>query len=255
MLTDLQIRNAADVLWRSIDVPPLPMPHIKQSMERRGAKALGSRTPRLSRPALAFAAIVFAALPLLAYSIVSYQTRSRQALEARGGWAPPPPPASLFARLKPKDVTLTQARLGLTFALLPPAGVPSDARLSKIELGAIGLYNRATKAWQLGPNEVVFRYDRGRSQFFNVLIQRYDASDLPGRYIFEDVGPDRKGNPVLIRYDQFAWRNGDQMTQATTSAAINDRAIQEIARAMHGTMLQLRWPNSDAAAGTLHVIR
>ena len=253
MLTDALIRQAAGLLWNSIDVPALSMPGIERSMARRRLAMAEPAKPRPLTPAIAIAALAFALLPVLAYSVVSYETRSRAALEARGGWAPPRPPAAFFLQLQPRDVTLVQARNSLSFTLVEPGGLPAEARLSKIEVGPVGVYDRVAKTWAMGRNEAIFRYTRRGNDFFNIVIQPYDASDLPGRFIFSDEGPDASGKPTLVRYENFAWRNGGQLTQITAGTAIDAREIQEIARAMNGTLLTLPWPD-HGNTGTLHLI-
>jgi hypothetical protein len=252
MFADVQIRDSAQAMLGSVAVPAAPLQSIRERIARRDSSTR-SNAPRPRRLAIA-AAFLVAALPVLAYAVVSYEARSRAALEARGGWAPPRPPAAFVSKLTPKVVTLSQAQVSAGFALVAPTGLPAGASLSSVAIGPVGAYDSDTHSWRIGSNNVIFRYRRANRGVFEIIAERYDARDLPGRYIFEDLGPDAHGNPVLVRRESFAWRNGDQMMVVTTAGAINEGEILAIARSMRGTLLSLPWPSAHGN-GSMRVLR
>lgn len=241
MLADANINHTAQVMMGSIDVPPLSLANIRSRVVRhRMTVSHGLPHRRLVAAATALALV---ALPAIGYSIVSYQTRSRAALEARGGWAPPPPSAAFVSKLKPRIVSLSQARASVAFTLTQPTGLPAGTTLTQIQVSPVGIYYRKTQSWRLGPNELLFRYRSSDGHMFEITAQRFDINALPGRYIFEDRGPDAHGRPILVQHQNFAWQNGDQLTTAT-DGAIASTQIQAIARSMDGTLLTLQWPSS-----------
>jgi len=252
MPTDLHISVAAQAMLDSVAVPAVPFAAIRERViaRRESARWPGARLHR--RRAIA-AALAVAALPTAAFAIVSYEARSRVALQQQGGWAPPSAPAALMPELRPKVVTLAQAQSDAGFSLVEPTGLPAGTSLMRIELSPVGLYDRSSRTWRVGPREVVFRYERGNSRTFEIVAQRYDDRNVPGRYVFEDVGPDSNGNPVPHRYERFAWRSGNQMTVVTAGSAISEKEILELARSMSGTMLTLSWP-SPHSHGTLRIL-
>jgi len=252
MQTEERIRAAAHMMMDSIPVPPVPLDAIGRRIQRR--RTAPKTHARNRRPmAAAAAALALIALPAVAYSIASYEARSRAALQQHGGWAPPPPPAGFIARLHAQTVTLAQARSLVNFTLTAPSGLPAGAVLSRVDISPVGLYDRTSHSWRVGPYEATLRYNRSGGRFFHAMLSRYDPSDTPGRYMFQDNGPDAHGNPVLVRYENFAWRNGDQLTEITADSMIDANEIRAIARAMHGTMLQLPWP-SPHRLGELHIV-
>jgi hypothetical protein len=251
MSFDADVRDAAQTMMDSIAVPIAPFEAIHGRVVLR-RNATGAKTARPRRLAIA-AAILLVAVPVTAYSIVSYESRERAALQAHGGWAPPRPAADFTSKLEPRVVTLSQVRSEADFRLTPPAGLPRGASLTHIEMERVGLYDGAARAWRIGPEQAIFRYRFAGGRTFEITLRRYAENTLPDRYVFEDRGPDAHGNPVLVRYETFSWRNGDQMTVATESSAFDKAEILAMARAMGGSMLALPWPGSRTT-GTLQLI-
>jgi hypothetical protein len=236
----------------SIVVPPVPLRSINLRIERRrnATKVVTRRRPPL---AAAAAVLALVALPAVAYSIASYEAQSRAALWQQGGWAPPPPPPGFLARLHARTVTLTQAKAQVDFTLTVPSGLPSDAVLSRVDIWHVGLYDRTAHIWRVGPTEALFHYRRSGGRSFHAMLSHYEQSEIPGRYLFEDNGPDVHGNPVLVRHQNFAWRNGDQLTLMTADEMLNASEILAVAHAMRGHLLQLPWPDPHRL-GELHII-
>ena len=252
MQTEERIRAAAHIMMGSILVPPVSHDAIERRIQQRRSET--KTNARNRRPiAAAAAALALVALPAVAYSIASFEARSRAALQQHGGWAPPPPPPGFVAKLHTQTVTLARAQSLVKFTLVAPSGVPADAVLSSVDISHVGLYDRSAHIWRVGPTEATLRYRRSGGRFFLAMLSHYDPLELPGRYLFQDNGPDAHGNPILVRYQNFAWRNGDQLTEITADGMLNANEIRAIARAMHGTILQLPWP-SPHRLGDLHII-
>ncbi len=252
MLTDAQIRHAAHTMMESVAVSTAPLDAIQKRIAMRHRSPGVENLYRRRRRAIA-AVVALVALPSLAYAVVGYEARSREALQERGGWAPPQPPVAFVSKLRPETVTLLQAKATAGFSLIAPVGLPAGALLVRIEITSIGTYDESTHAWRTGPKEVVFRYRRMDGRTFDITAQRYDGRALPGRYIFEDRGPDAGGNPTLAKHERFAWRNGDQMTGSTAGSAISKEEILSMIRSMNGTPLTLPWPSSQTG-GALRVL-
>jgi hypothetical protein len=250
MPTDTHIRDAAHLMMGSIAVPAVPyaLIHKRAAQRRPIAEAV-----RPHRRRVAIAALGLALIPAVGYSIVRYETRSREALQAHGGWAPPPPPAAVVARLAPHAVTLSQAQAEAGFSLTAPGGLPADAALLRIEMSPTGMYDGSSHQWHAGPAAVVFLYRRTDGRTFAMTAQRYNAHSLPGRYIFEDRGPDAHGDPILVKHERSAWTNGDQLMLVTEDGLSKDEAIA-IAHAMNGTVLKLPL-HTPHSGGTLRLIR
>jgi hypothetical protein len=246
MHTDAQIREGARALLESVSVPAVPLAAIQERILSRRRFVQGKPAYPWRRAIAVVLALI--ALPSIAFAVVSYEARSRAALQAHGGWAPPAPPAAFVSQLKSKTVTLYQARSAADFTLVVPSGLPAGTFLMRIETGPIGLYDGNAQEWRTEPGPIIFRYRRGEGRCFEISAQRYNERALPGRYIFEDRGPDARGNPVLVKHERFAWRNGDQMMDATADDAISKGEILAVVRSMDGTLLSLPWPSPHTGA-------
>ena len=251
MHTDAHIRDRARALLGSISVPAVPLAGIQERIVlRRKTVHAGLARPR--RRAIA-AVLALIALPSIAYAVVTYEARSRAALQAHGGWAPPAPPAAFMSRIRSHTVTLSQAQSAAGFSLIAPRGLPADVSRLRIQMGPIGLYDDRTHKWRTEPGPVIFRYRRADGRSFEISVQRYDEHAVPGRYVFEDRGPDVRGNPILIKHERFAWQNGNQMTAAIANSAISKGEVLAMVHSMKGTLLTLPWP-SPHTNGTLRIL-
>jgi hypothetical protein len=150
-------------------------------------------------------------------------------------------------------VTLSQAKAGADFSLTAPRGLPADATLLRIEMSPTGIYYGSSHQWHAGPAAVVFLYRRTDGRAFEIAAQRYSAHDLPGRYLFEDRGPDAHGEPVLVEHERFGWTNGDQLMLVTEDAVSKDEVLA-MAHAMNGTVLTLPL-HTPHTGGVLRLIR
>ncbi len=194
-------------------------------------------------------ALVFVALP--SHSLIFIQTieaRYRAALQAKGGFAPPPPPESLRQSVLKQawsspDATLATAQSRVPFTIVPPAGLPHDVMSAKIRTAPTWVYSTVTHSWRIGPSTATFIYRRPGGRSFELLADRFDPqSGPPSKYIFEAKDPTPDGQPVLVRHELFAWRNGNQIMSVVEGDGISTREIEAIRNAMHGVALPGRWP-------------
>ena len=244
MFDDAAISRSMDAALRGIPVPPLPLRAIVDKM-RAPALPPARRHAGYVRGAVAAAAvlgILAGAYPAKSVAVIqSLEARYRAALQALGGTAPPPVPDAVVKSLNAQRVTLAQARSGVSFSLVAPAGLPGDVTASRIELTGTGVYAKATHVWRKDGNAVTFTYTRTNGRSFNLLADKYDPRNgLPGKYMFEAKDPGADGRPVLVRHEHFAWRNGDQIMSATAGPGITRDEILKIERAMNGVPLALR---------------
>lgn len=237
MLDDAQLKNGLTAMLGTIDVPPASIAGIRRHMLLQQNARTGSR--RLSFPAIAAAAAAIAliATPLLSPAVMqSIEARTRAALQALGGIAPPAPPRALLSTLKPEPATLAYAQKRVSFTIVPPTGLPHDITSASIHIVPTGTYIPAAKSWKTGPEEVQFAYHRSGGREFVLTADPYDPKgEKPPEYIFDadaGIGPD--GKPLLIRHRNFAWRNGDQQMMATEGPELSAAEIRNIETAMHG---------------------
>jgi hypothetical protein len=233
MLDDAQLKDALTTMLQSIDVPPRMIGPAMQSPARR-------RT-HFSAVAAAAAAVALIATPLLSPAVMqSLEARTRAALQALGGIAPPAPPQRVLSKLKGEAVTLAAAQKRVSFTLVPPAGLPRDIISAGIHIVPTGTYVPATNSWKIGPEEVQFDYHRQDGRRFTITADPYNPNaEKPPKYIFDaDSAPG--GRPRLIKYENFAWRNGDQMMMATADGDLSAAEIRNIEAAMHAAPVAQR---------------
>jgi hypothetical protein len=107
-----------------------------------------------------------------------------------------------------------------------------------------GVWTRSTNSWKLGRTQVTFIYQRRDGREFVLVAHRYSPTDRPAsRYIYQPVN-DGAGPPVIKngklavhRYDNFAWRNGDQAITVPATPEISAAEIETIRAAMQGVSL------------------
>ena len=109
-------------------------------------------------------------------------------------------------------------------------------------------YSRATHIWSKGSVVTTFAYKRGDGRVF-VLSAAPASSQTspPSKYLFEDDGVDRAGNPVLVKHERFVWRNGNQLMTVIAGSGISSSEIVAIRSAMHGTPVLGVWPPQNGA--------
>lgn len=241
MSTDAQIKSQLDALVRSVDAPPVPLANIHERM----AQLRFPEKPREHRFAVAAAvaaAAVISIVPLVSPAVMQgIEARYRAAVQALGGIAPPPPPAGLVAKLHSHSGTLAQAQSRVAFTIVPPAGLPRGAVLTNVMTDTTGILDARSGSWSVGPPVVTFWYRRADGREFTIVAERYDAQAKPlGKYVFEARNPAPNGKPVLIKHQRFAWRNGDQLMDIVSGAALSTPEILAIQSAMHGVSVPLR---------------
>jgi len=232
MFADARIASDLQTIARSIQVPPVPYADIHSGMARESRVA--------QRRALRYAAIVAIFFVVLGAGLTAISSGSVRSLDARiaaalGGWPPPPPPEAVLSALSSRSGTLADAQSRVPFRIVRPTGLPSDVASMKISTTPTGIFVKATHAWHVGTAHVTFAYDRFGGRSFSLIADRFDPQSGPApKYIFEDKGVSADGNPILVKHENFVWRNGDQVTSAVESDGTSSREIEAIRDAMHG---------------------
>lgn len=255
MLTDAQLKTGIAAMLAGIDAPPAPVTAIRRHMLLQQQAASGRRR-RIQFPALAAAAAAVALilLPVLAPAIVqSLEARYRAALQALGGIAPPSPPKNVLSTLKSQPATLASAQKRVSFTIFPPVGLPRDIVSTTIRTVPTGTYTPAAHSWKTGPMEVQFFYRRSGGREFVLIADPYDPNERPPKYIFETGAPDAHGRPVLIKHENFAWHNGDQLMTVTAGPDLTAAEIRNIKSAMHGLPVAQRALHSPFTPKTMRL--
>lgn len=259
MLDDARLTASFDAMIRAIPAPPIAMHEIRHRMKlAQKVHRRGRGSERIALATAAAVAIALVALPAVSPGVVqTIEQRYAAALQRLGGIAPPPAPKALLSKLSSQNTSLAAAQSRVSFTIVPPLGLPSDVTSSKIVTTATGVYSKATRVWQPGPPEVYFVYHRSGGRQFALRANKYDPQgEMPAKFMFEarDPGPD--GRPVLVKHEQFAWRNGDQELTITQSQDVNAREIEAIRVAMHGIVLPRRNLHAPehGSTSTLHVL-
>lgn len=244
MSNDRAIDAALNAMLKSIVVPPVPLTEIRGKISQQSTIGVIDRQRNRSLPvaAAALVAALVIAVPLISPAIVqNLEARYRAALVALGGIAPPAVPKRILSKLTSQNETLASAQSRVNFTIVPPAGLPRDAALYKITTSGTGVYSKETHSWRVGPQEVVFVFRRAGGRKFELIADRYDpAGEQPPKYIFEARDPTANGQPVLIKHENFAWRNGNQIMLATEGVEISASEIRAIQAAMHGKSVPRR---------------
>lgn len=235
MDSELALKQRISGFVASAHVPPIAPDTIRKKINAAGH---GARRRVWIGPAAAAAALVLVVAPLTSRSLVlSMQTRIEELLH----WSPPPPaPSVLTASMKPKVVTLSEAKTILRFAFVAPSGLPANAASSNIMVVPTAEYSRSNKTWSRTADVVRFSYKRRDGRTFVIMISRYDpAQASPGTYVFN--GDEKDANGLPRRYRRFVWRNGEQVTSASDEG-ISDAEIAAIRTSMRGTPERTVWP-------------
>jgi hypothetical protein len=239
MITDEQLHDDFTATLQSVEAPAISLERIHRRMH---APMHHDRRPFAIGAAAAAALAVAVALPIASPGVV--QTLE-QKIAAILHWSPPPvpPPVSVTRAMQPQTVSLDEAKRRVNFTLVAPAGLPSDVSGPTISTAPIGVYSATTKTWRTGPAVVVFAYKRSDGRSFLASASGASGPNFPpGKYVFEDRGVDKTGNPILVKHERFMWRNGDQQMTIIAGAGINAAEILAIQNAMHGTPIPTVWP-------------
>jgi hypothetical protein len=250
MYADSRIRSGLEAMLHQIEVPSVPLLNIQQRMLRPRALTRRSKGSYLRSAAAAAVAVIAVSFPIVAPSVVqSVRERIAEILQ----WTPPPvqPPRWLTSGFKHQTTTLAVAQTIVPFRIVPPAGLPGDVTSLTIETSTTGLYVKATRSWEKGTPAVFFNYQRSHGRSFSLLADRFDPREGPqGEYMFLDTGKMRDGIPVVIRFQKFIWRNGDQV-MSVVADGISAGEIAAIRTAMHGTVVPPAQTRAEADSGTV----
>jgi hypothetical protein len=250
MYTDARISAALESMVHAVDAPPVPLADIQRKIALpQPVVRHTSRYFRLAIATMGIIAVIFVAWRSDSLSFIRViEDRYRAALQARGGFAPPPPPEALWRAVQKQawalpDATLATAQSRVPFTIVPPTGLPRNVVSARIRTAPTGVYSTVTHSWQIGPSVVTFIYRRAGGRSFDLLADEFDPkSSPPGKYIFEAKDSTADGRPVLVKHEIFYWRNGDQVMSAIEGEGISGREIEAIRIAMHGIALPGRWP-------------
>lgn len=252
MSIDTQISEALESWIGTIDVPPVRLNEIRDRIERPSERAARPNVLRFRIAAAAGAMLLCIALPVFSPALVqSLDARYRAALQALGGIAPPaaPVPHPIPSQLMPRSASLAEAQSQVGFTITPPAGLPDDVASSVLDVVPVGVYSQATQTWKAGPMHVAFTYRRKDGREFMLWAKRYDPAAPPPKYIFEAKDPRPDGRPVIVRHQQFAWRNGDQLMTVTEGRDISASEISTIESAMQGATVTMRGLHAPGPKG------
>ena len=250
MYADSRIRSGLESMLHHIEVPPVPLLNIQQRMLRPRAITPRSTGSYVRTAAAAAIAAIAVSLPIVAPSVVQ---SVRERIAAILQWTPPPvqPPRWLTSSFTQQRTTLAGAQTMVPFRIVPPAGLPRDVTSSTIQTSSTGLYVKATRSWQKGTPAVFFNYQRSQGRSFALLADRFDPQEgPPGKYMFLDTGKVRDGIPVVIPFQKFTWRNGNQVMSAIADGISADE-IAAIRTAMHGIVIPPAQTRAEADSGTV----
>jgi hypothetical protein len=247
MFSDTRISAALDAMLPRIDAPPVPLSGIlRRAAQPQTDPQRGRRYEGLAIAAAV--ALTIVALPAVAPGFVqSVEAQVAQILQ----WQPPPAaPAHVVSAMKSQTVTLATAASMVAFAIVPPAGLPSDVRRVNISTIPIAVYSKITHAWRAGSPAIAFNYRRADGRSFSLMADKIDPkAGPPSRYMFSDEGTAPDGREILVRHEHFAWRNGSQI-MTVTDEGISAREIEAIRVAMRGTAVTRADTRAELNSGT-----
>ncbi len=254
MLNEELLRSTFATMIHDIQAPPVPLPEIRARIDRLAVK------PRVASSSLGFGAaaaalIVFAICLFPAATLGLVETVIVAGYDAAHrliGWTPPsvPVPKVLESQIASQSGTFAAAQSRANFTIVPPAGIPRDARLNQIKTTLTMVFAKNARSWSKGPAVVTFSYRRSEGHLFSLMAEAYDPrTGPPPKYIFlaKDLP---SGRVALTKYAHFAWRNGDQVMSVTSDENINAEEIGAIESAMHGVPLAEADP-ADRRTGTV----
>ncbi|HTU81757.1 MAG TPA: hypothetical protein VMF61_06485 [Candidatus Acidoferrales bacterium] len=229
-------------MFSVVDVPPVPMASIL-NRAAIAAPANSRRVPpyaRLAYIAAAAAALAFAIVPKASIAVIErIVVDSYSAAYRVMGWTPPPSPPKPLADKTSAEAhaseatSLAAARSKVAFALVPPAGLPSDAVLVAIRVMPVLSYDTATRVWSKDSPALQFEYRRPGGRAFEIMAEKDDPrTGPPSKFVYE--AQDMPGGKVaLAKRAHFAWTNGDQLTSMTADG-VTPAEITAIRSAMNG---------------------
>lgn len=243
MLTDARLAAALDTILRDIEAPPVPLAAIRQRVARAQPRPRAALRFYLPACAATAALLVFA---LTAIAPGFTQTIEAQ-IEAILQWKPPPPPPfAVDSAMRSQNGTLAAAQSRVSFRIVPPAGLPKDVVSERIVTTPAGAYSKITHSWSVGSPAVTFTYRRADGRTFMLMADRFDPREgPPSRYVFEGMDRMHNGREVMVRRENFTWRNGDQSMSAVAGEGISASEITAVRDAMDGIAVPGTWPPRD----------
>ncbi|HEY6450916.1 MAG TPA: hypothetical protein VIX60_09590 [Candidatus Cybelea sp.] len=244
MFTDARIAAALDTMLAGIETPPVPLAQIRQKLART------QPTPRFGSRFYA-AAVGAAAAALLMFALPSVAPGFTQTIEAEieaiVRWKPPPPPPkSVESAMRSQTGTLAAAQSRVSFKIVPPTGLPRNVVSEKIVTTPTGVYSKTTHSWSVGSPAVTFIYRRADGRTFMLLADRFDPRQgPPSKYMFEGMDRIQNGRELIVRHENFTWRNGDQSMSAVAGEGISASEIAGVRHAMGGIAVPGTWPPRD----------
>lgn len=263
MYADSRISAALATLLDEIEAPPVPLAEIYRKIAQSEPAARNG--PRHLRLALAIGVVasVFAiltSLGLIQAIAQNIEDRYRAALQAKGGYAPPPVPDALWRSVLKQswslpNVSLAKAQSIVPFTITPPAGLPGGIVSKRIRTTPTLVYSPATQTWRVGSRIVWFIYRRTDGRTFQLVADQFDPTSAPpGKYMFEAKDPTPDGRPVLVKHLFFVWRDGNQVMSATADMGISAPEIMAIRAAMRGIAVPGRWPDPPMPGAPMKAI-
>lgn len=254
MYTDARISAACTAMLDSIHAPHVPIQSIRNRMASSQSVTPRHHPSCWMRPVLAAAvlvSVVAVATPIVSPGLV--QSLEQRLAAMLGGWQPPPAaPRSVLNALKAQRTSLAAAQARVPFTIVPASGLPSDVTGRTLWIGPTGVYDKTIRQWSVGTPALTFVYHRTSGRTFSILADSYDPrTGPPGKYMYEDTGLVRNGQPVLIRHHKFAWRNGNQVMTAIAGDGISSAEIESIVSAMNGTLIPPAQSPDAENAGTI----
>jgi len=248
MFTDARIGTGLEAMFRGIDAPPVPLPEIQRKIAQ--PQRVSRHLSRYLIPAAAAALALVAAVPAISPAFVqSLEARIRALLPSH------PPPRSVTSAMRTQTARLATAQSRVPFTIVSPAGLPNDVTSATISTTPTAVYSKATRSWRVGSPDVQFTYQRSGGRSFFLIADRFDPQVcLPGKYIFEKDGTAPDGHSILTKREHFAWRNGNQLMEATEDEDISAPEIEAIRIAMHGIALPPRPTLTPCKSGEIKKI-
>lgn len=237
MLAESRIAPVLESMLSSFDVPRVPTRVI---LDR--AAAASPAEPR--RAALrarfvlvtaATAALIFAIFPKDSVALIGRIVVDSYAAAYRVmGWTPPPnPPRALESASVSEGLSLSAAREKVSFAIVQPTGLPSDAVLASIRTVPVLSYDKSKRVWSKDSPALALEYRRAGGRTFGLLLEKNDPRTGPPRHFMYEAEDLPDGKIALTKRSRYSWTNGDQMTSVIADG-ITPAEIETIRAAMNG---------------------
>jgi hypothetical protein len=268
MLVDVRIAAGLTTMVCAIDAPPAPLTAIRRQLSQ--PQAAPRKAPPYLRAVIAAAAAIAIAAPFVSPGFAkALETDAGAALSeavillrALGITKPPPPmsktiESALKSQLKSMSgvASVAAAQSHVPFKIVAPSGLPIDVISARVAVSVGTSYTAKTHAWTMSAPKVIFTYRRLGGRSFALTAIRLGSEIEPmSKYVFEyDALKHRR--IILVRHENFAWRNGDQVMTVSEGDGISPSEIEAIRSAMRGVALPRYYsPGPAAGASNVNVI-